>query len=55
VKKLNDCIGEEVEKAVADAKNGEVSSSRNSRGQTVGSRDGGIKLMYLVVAMYDGQ
>jgi hypothetical protein len=27
VKKLNDCIGEEVEKAVADAKNGEVSSS----------------------------
>lgn len=24
VKKLNDCIGEEVEKAVKDAKNGEV-------------------------------
>jgi hypothetical protein len=30
VKKLNDCIGEEVEKAVADAKNGEVSSSRSN-------------------------
>jgi hypothetical protein len=30
VKKLNDCIGAEVEKAVADAKNGEVSSSSNS-------------------------